>query len=103
MGEKLVIQHCTNDFQSIRLFNGLLPPSFDQRKKAETKYLHTLASNAIGVPVHLQPACMPNWNIISIILTFLPVMHFFKTKFYFRSLPLYTHCLFPKTVGGGPP
>ena len=48
-------------------------------------FIHTLASSAIGVPVHLQPAGRQNLNIISIILTFLQVKYSFYDKILFSE------------------
>ena len=45
----------------------------------------TSLSIAIYFPVHTQPAGRQNRNIVSIILTFSPVMYSFMIKFYFRS------------------
>ena len=57
MGEKLFIQHYTDDFQSMRSFNGLVSPSFDQRKKTETNYLHSYLSKQCNWCPCPLPAC----------------------------------------------
>ena len=56
---------------------------------------------AIGFPVHTQPVGRQNRNIISIILTFSPVMYSFNDKiFVLESPPLHADSLFQKLCAG---
>ena len=81
---------------------SLVPLSFDQRKKAETNYLHTSAIDQLrhcNWFLCAHSACrQANGNLILIILTFFASNVLFMTKFYSQNLPLYTDSLLPKAV-----
>ena len=81
------------------VFNVLVPPSFEKRKKAKTNYLLCKALQLDSL-VHNQPAGRQNRNIISIILTFSPAMYSFYDKILFWSRPLHADSFSPKAVRG---
>ena len=81
------------------LFNVLVPPSFDKRKKAETNYLHCKALQMASLcTISLQA------SKIEILFQLSWLFHrwctLFMIKFYFWSLPFHAGSLFPKAVCG---
>ena len=81
------------------VFNVLVPPSFEKRKKAQTSYLLCKA-------LQLASLCTISLQAGKIKILFQLSWHFhrrctlFMTKFYFWSRPLHADSFSPKAVHG---
>ena len=82
------------------LFNVFVPPSFDQRKTAETNYLHSYLSKQCNWYLCALSACrQAKLKYYFNYLDFLTGNVLFYDKILFsESSSLYTDCLFPKPV-----